>query len=389
MKSLLTLASILLLSGCVTYYYPQTALQDGVYYAEDDPSYVIDSSGYDDVSYYPWSSLDSFYLGYYPYSAYGYSGGHSFGISYAYSSWNYPPAYYGYYSPWYAWHAPYYHYSHHYAWRPYYGHGRHNYGHGNKHYGKQRNKGKGRKGNYRNDSDYRYAGNNSGNNDRGNRRGDYADDDNNAADRTGNRSYASDKQAPPVKRYVSTTPSGHSDTRGREIRSRGSKNSDKMKIQPIDNGSVKGIKLEPSSKRATQTAYRSKRSTGSAGEVRYSAGAKQGRSRTQPVKSTPNSNRNAVASVPARAVTTSANNGKNRRSLAANNAASSSTVKTPTQAGKRASSRRVSSSPASSSKGRSQSHRSSGNSKRSQPSSSSSGGRQSKQSDSIHKKNRN
>jgi hypothetical protein len=348
MKSLLTLVSILLLSGCVSYYYPQTALENGVYYAQDDPSYVIESSGYDYVSYYPWSSMDSFYLGYYPYRAYGYgySGGFSFGLSYAY------------YSPWYAWHAPYYHHPHHYAWRPYYGHGRHRYGYGNNR-------------NYRNDNDYRYSGNYNGGNERRNRRGEYADDDNSPAGRPGNRSYSSGKQAPPVKRYVSTTPSGHSDTRGMEIRSRGSKNSDKIKTQPIDNGLLTAVKMEPSSSPVKQTTYRSKRSTGSTGEVRYSAGAKQGRSRTQPVKSTPNSSRNAVATVSAKPVTSAGKTGKNGHSLTANSAGKSKSVKRSTHAGNRVSSGRKSSSQtrssnqARSSTVSSASHRSSGNSSQS------------------------
>ena len=63
MKKLLILPLLLLLSGCVTYYHPQTAMKDGIYYAEDDPSYVVDSRD----MYYPWASLDYFYLAYYPY----------------------------------------------------------------------------------------------------------------------------------------------------------------------------------------------------------------------------------------------------------------------------------------------------------------------------------
>ncbi|MGD9021881.1 MAG: hypothetical protein PVF46_08790, partial [Lysobacterales bacterium] len=67
MKNLLILPLLALLSGCVTYYYPETALEDGVYYAEDDPSYAVYSDSYVSVGYYPWYSLDYFYLGYYPY----------------------------------------------------------------------------------------------------------------------------------------------------------------------------------------------------------------------------------------------------------------------------------------------------------------------------------
>ena len=71
MKKLLILPLLVLLTGCVTYYYPETALEDGVYYAEDDPSYNVYSGGYAGVAYYPWSSLDYFYLGYNPYPGFG------------------------------------------------------------------------------------------------------------------------------------------------------------------------------------------------------------------------------------------------------------------------------------------------------------------------------
>ncbi|NOR19740.1 MAG: hypothetical protein GQ538_06585 [Xanthomonadales bacterium] len=370
MKKLLTLASILLLSGCVTYYYPETALEDGVYYAEDDPSYVIDSSGYVDASYYPWSSLDSFYLGYYPTVryGYGYSSGFSFGISYGYSPWNY-----GYYSPWYAWHAPYYHYNHYYAWRPYYGHGHHYYGYGNRH-----NKGKGHNKNYRNDSDYRYAGDHNGGNGRGNRRGEYADDVKRPAGRDRHRSYSGSGKPAPAKRYVSTAPSGNSGNRGMEIRSRGSKDTGRARTHPIGNDSVTGIKLEPSGKRATQTSYRSKRSTSTAGEVRYRSGAKQGRSRVQPVAPTPNSNRYAIATTQARPVTASGNGGRYAQSAPVKNSGSASN---------RATTGHEASRSASSSQSSARSHRSSGNSGRSQSKASSSSSRQSRQSgSSSHKK---
>jgi hypothetical protein len=135
MKRLLILPFLVLLTSCVTYYYPQTALQDGVYYAEDDPSYVVYSNSYAGVAYYPWSSLDYFYMGYYPYPrygfGYGYGGGWSFGVSYGYSPWYYPYSNYGYYSPWY---ASYYHYPYYPARRPYrgyyshYNRGHHKYG---------------------------------------------------------------------------------------------------------------------------------------------------------------------------------------------------------------------------------------------------------------------
>jgi len=359
MKKLLTLASLLLLSGCVTYYYPETALEDGVYYAEDDPSYVIDSSGYAGVSYYPWSSIDSFYLGYYPYRGYGYgySGGFSLGISYGYSPWRY-----GYYSPWYAWHAPYYHYSHYYAWRPHYGHHYNRYGHGNRHYGNKHYNRKGKNRNDRNDSDYRYAGNQSGNNNRGNRRGEYADDVKRPTDLNNRNRNSNGRQSGSVKRYVSTTPSGHPGNRGMEVRSRGSKNTGKTRTQPIDDHSITGAKRQSSGTSVAPTKYRSTRTVGSASEVRYRAGPKGNRSRVQPVKTAPKSIRYANTKAP---VNNSGHANKRGPSGQATARTSSRSASQP----------RVAS-------------RSSRKSGPSQSSHASSGSRQSRQSDSSNHKNR-
>lgn len=113
MKNLLFMPLLIFMAGCVTYYYPETALEDGVYYAEDDPSYQFNSADYSGVVYYPWSSLDYFYMGYRPYPGYGFVYGYPIGLGY--SPWDYPNGFYGYYSPWY--------YSHYYGyyWRPYRG----------------------------------------------------------------------------------------------------------------------------------------------------------------------------------------------------------------------------------------------------------------------------
>jgi hypothetical protein len=54
MKKLLILPLLVLLSACVRYYYPETAYEDGVYYAEDDPAYVVFQGGYAGAAYYPW-----------------------------------------------------------------------------------------------------------------------------------------------------------------------------------------------------------------------------------------------------------------------------------------------------------------------------------------------
>jgi len=130
-RNLLLLPLLALLAGCVTYYYPAPeATSDGVYYAQEEPAYQPAYSGYATAyaapAYYPWWSMDYFYLGY----GYG-SGSLSFGLSFGY------PAYYGGYAwygypvyayGWYGW--PYYGYCYppyRYAWRPPYYH--HYHGH--------------------------------------------------------------------------------------------------------------------------------------------------------------------------------------------------------------------------------------------------------------------
>jgi hypothetical protein len=112
MKKLLIFSLLVLLTGCVNYYHPKTALEDGVYYAEDDPSYVVNDGVYFGVAYYPWSSLDYFYFGYHPYPVYPYYRGFATG----YTPWHYPFGSFGFYSPLY---VSYYHYPFYPAWRPY------------------------------------------------------------------------------------------------------------------------------------------------------------------------------------------------------------------------------------------------------------------------------
>jgi hypothetical protein len=176
MKKLLILPLLVFLTGCVTYYYPETALEDGVYYAKDDPSYTGYSGGYSGAFYYPWSSLDYFYLGYYPYHryGYGYNNGFSFGIGYGYSPWYYPTSYYGFYAPRY---RSYYHY-------PYYSNRRH------------------------------YNGYNSS----------------------------------PVRRYVSTVPSGYSGNQGMVVRNRGNAKVGKSQLHPVKPVSTRAVSVTSSGK---------------------------------------------------------------------------------------------------------------------------------------------
>ena len=86
MKKLLVLP-LLLLTACVSYYQPQTALQDGVYYAQDDPGYRHHPVNHIGTIYYPWYSVDYFYFVYAPYGYWGYSPWYSH--------------YYAFHSPWY------------------------------------------------------------------------------------------------------------------------------------------------------------------------------------------------------------------------------------------------------------------------------------------------
>jgi hypothetical protein len=120
MRKLLLLPLLLSLTACVQYYYPETAMEDGVYYAEDDPKYVVFEGGDPGAMYYPWSSLDYFYLGYgyyNPYPIYPYYTGFPFGLLYGWSPWYLPDRYYSHH--WYMYGYDY--HGRHNAWRPYSG----------------------------------------------------------------------------------------------------------------------------------------------------------------------------------------------------------------------------------------------------------------------------
>jgi len=211
MKKLLVLPLMLLLAGCVTYYYPESALEEGVYYAEDDPSYVFNSGDY---SYYPWSSLDYFYLGYSPYPGYGFTYGYPFGF--AYSPWDYPYGYYGYYSP------RYFSYSRYPYWRPYRGNcSRHH-------------------GCYYNDNDDRYAWD-----DHENRRNHDGEED--GADEPRNRQNNHGRNnVPSIRHYTSAAPSGYAGNRGMVIRSREAKKIGKSRLEPTGSVPAKTTSVSPS-----------------------------------------------------------------------------------------------------------------------------------------------
>ena len=302
MKKLLILPLLVLLTSCVSYYYPQTALQDGVYYAEDDPSYVVYSNSYAGVAYYPWSSLDYFYMGYYPYPrygfGYGYGGGWSFGVSYGYSPWYYPYSYYGYYSPWY---ASYYHYPYYPAWRPYHGYySRYNRGH----HKYRRGHGGGGHDRYVDNDNYDPRERGAENEDR------YENPD----ERSNKGSQFNSYSASRGNRYVSTAPSGYSSNRGMVIRSNETTKIGKSRLEPNKSPPVQAVSVSSSNSPVALPNYRT-RQAGS--EVRYSAGAKQGRSRTGPVESGGYS-RGVVVSAPQPGnVAAAGNGGRSRQSAPA------------------------------------------------------------------------
>jgi hypothetical protein len=121
-KKLLILLALIWLTGCVSYYYPEPSVEDDGYYLGEAPTAMDYPDRFARFSYYPWSSLDYFYLGYSPFPrygfGYGFDNGFPYGIGFGYSPWFYPHSYYGYYSPWY---ASTYHYPYYPARRPYYG----------------------------------------------------------------------------------------------------------------------------------------------------------------------------------------------------------------------------------------------------------------------------
>lgn len=274
MKKLLILPLLVILTGCVTYYYPDTALEDGVYYAEDDPSYAVYPDAYAGVAYYPWSSLDYFYLGYSPYPGYsfgyGYSSGFSFGISYGFSPWYYPHHHHGYYSPWY---TPHY-YSYYPVWKPYHGYYPHHPG------GHHKDKKKHRGGGHD-----RYAGN-----DHNNRQNKYAGKQGRKNDGSGkndgakrrNRDVAGEGTPPPTRRYVSTTSGSRSGDRGMVIRSREATKITRSKLHAERPAPVSGVKTRTSRSTTNKSGYAAKRSTS---DGRYGSYTKPGRSSTEPVKS--------------------------------------------------------------------------------------------------------
>lgn len=223
MKKLLILPLLVLLTACVQYYYPETAMEDGVYYAEDDPKYVVFQGGDPGGVYYPWYSLDYFYLGYNPYPIYPYYTGFPFGFLYGYSPWYYPYTRHGFYSPLY---ASYYRYPFFPMFRPYYG------------YCWNGDPCELRPGDYKNARQNRFVGNHKGhqrNDDDQDARDDAVlrDDLDNlrSAGKGKNMSYNS---------YMLTMPPGYSGYGGMVIKSNEPTRVGKSTIQPVKSGSGSG-----------------------------------------------------------------------------------------------------------------------------------------------------
>jgi hypothetical protein len=226
LKTLLLAPLLLALTGCVTYYYPAVDTSDGVYYAAEDPAYAGNSSDYVSVRYYPWWSVDYFYLGS------GYSGsGFSFGLSYGYPT--YPWAYYPrrwYYDPWYYsyWYAPvHYHYSWFgYAYHKPYWHVRY----------------RGQYGGYRRGDDHRYGGGRYDRDRYAGGGGDYRRGNDPGPDSNPPRDYDRGRSLPDGGSYagtgagtrrVSVAPGGASSDRGMVVVSRDGGKWSRSRLEPI------------------------------------------------------------------------------------------------------------------------------------------------------------
>ncbi|MGD8384023.1 MAG: hypothetical protein PVF89_01320 [Lysobacterales bacterium] len=293
MKKLMLIPLLLLLSGCVTYYYPESGVRDGVYYAQDDPSYVDDSyvtgsaaysagyanyAGYAD--YYPWASLDSFYLGYGGYSRSRGGIGWSFGLSYGYTPWYAP--YYGYYSPWYAPYYPRYYGPYYSTWWPYYRSCRHRgYCGYQRNHPRHDNRGYQRGGHDRySRGDWRERTYRGGTRNRS-RPARRIDRDSRNHGATLKRELGQrDARTAPARRYVTTAPSGEAHRRGMVVRNRAGAKDAPRRVQPRIRGDRRTLSVQPNTA-ARRSDYRSRQASG---EVVYRAGAKQGRSRPTPVR---------------------------------------------------------------------------------------------------------
>lgn len=262
-----------LLSACVTYYYPALEQDDGVYYAADDPNHAGTVRSDVGLGYYPWWSVDYFYLGY-GYRSSGISIGFSTGYPYGYTGWYYDPWYYShwyapvYYHPWHGhhghyayWHARYRHHRGHHGG----GHeGRHDSGHGSDRYADERSR-------------------------RGRDRG-YDEPSTGDFNASRNRSPAADPgdrgSAGGDVRWVTVAPDGGSSDRGMVIGSRDGGKWTRSRLEPVARTPLPGESarsdLTPGQGAAGYS--RDLRSVDrGAANVRFPADTKRGNSHTMPI----------------------------------------------------------------------------------------------------------
>ncbi len=235
MNKWFVLPMLALLTACVSYYQPESALEDGVYYPEDDPAYRYNADDYyySRVVVYPWSSLDSFYFGYWPYSIYGfgywpYAG---YGFSFVYPDEpGFAVGYYAFYSPWYSrGYATYYYPP---VWRPY-RYNCHHHGRCGEHGNDERNPGNDR---YAGDGGqiYGYPGGSGEEN---------AFYSHNVKNKMGHAGY------PPTKRYVSKTATGRTAYQGNAVKSKESAKTTRNRARPaysFTRDTAQGMQSAPS-----------------------------------------------------------------------------------------------------------------------------------------------
>lgn len=343
MKKLMLIPLFAILSGCVSYYYPEAEtylqvanddvyLEEEVYIEEAASDYIGKSISYSNASYYPWWSLDYFYLG-----SHQHRSGFSIGFNYGYNSSWYDPYYSGYYPyslGWYyplrysVWYSPFYDYGYNrYGWNDYYWRHRYNNHHRSYYRGYDR-------GGYDNADQYAgrdwNRGHNGGRAEQGNNgtvdfnrdHGSLRDESSFAnshrgVDRNRNRHNGEDGRLPrgapvpgsrsgtsghseAVSRQVSHTPGRGNARRGMEVRSREARKPSATKMEP----GKPEIRLSPairvvagsSAARNTTAAARSTTarnhapytiSNASSGEIRSYSGSKNRATRKEPIRSQP------------------------------------------------------------------------------------------------------
>ncbi len=284
MRSLMLIPLLALMMGCVTYYYPGLETPETVYYSTNDTVYddyggAVVTHDYTTSRYYPWWSMDYFYLG-----SGHYHSGFSVGFSTRYSPWNrhygypyhsyyYPATFYDpwFYSSWYApihYHYNYYDYGYSYAYyNPFWQHRYREYH--RRHHDDDR-------------YDDRYGNQRHPRNQRPN---DQGYDTSLAENRERNRGDGRVEPGP-VTRRVSVAPGSAAADRGMVVRSRENRKPTRDRTEPV-NPKV----IAAGSPASPATGSRAVREPGSDytvarrgnEQVRYRPESKQGRSRTAPV----------------------------------------------------------------------------------------------------------